>query len=196
MNSLNRLFVGILKYFIVSAVVTAISFIATVSVVTGKFPPSWSQIKGVKKNLDGFLALKDQLMNQQGLLLLQQQMQNMAQNGKGAGSVAAEGMMDFGSATNGDPDLRDIDELMNHRQNQAAMSKALSGEATFASSPPPGQAAGAAATVEVSPELTERVRKLEDLVASLHSQVQRLNAQLNAVQQRPQSPSQQALPRR
>jgi hypothetical protein len=163
---------SILRYLLVSLVVSAIGFVATVSLITGKFPPSMSQIKAVKKNMDTVLALKSQSGGDGNLAAMLKRIQG------GQVVPAANNTNQPSGGSNFDPEMEDVKALLEHRKNQAALSNAISGEATFSSSPPPSPGAAPQESPQEVHGLSERVRKLEDLVAHMHSQLQKIDEQL------------------
>lgn len=174
---------GLIKYILFSLFVSAFTFIAAISVSTGKFPPTWSQIKGLRSNIESILALKKQLTESGGLSNLQQQFPKMAL--PSAANMAGEGSQ---SGEYTDPALEDVNEIIRHQKNQAAISNAITGEAHFGSlTPPPGngsrQPQNETSSEVPTPEMAERVRKLEDLVSRMHDQIQRLNQEMAALKQ-------------
>lgn len=203
MNLLSRLAYGILKTALVYLVLAVISILVSTSLITGKFPPSWQQIKGLKKSFEALMSLTKQNGGKDGsqgglnsMMILQQQLQKMAQannaqlgpagSGVPAGTNGNTAISGAGPASTGaaaaeaesldDPEMKDIKNLMQHHEKQAAISRALTGEKELPSKVPQGGG------VESSHSDAERIRRLEDLVRSLHGHVQRLNQQVMELQ--------------
>ncbi|MEY4616920.1 MAG: hypothetical protein RJB66_1880 [Pseudomonadota bacterium] len=179
MSALGKLFLGFVRYIFVSLAVTIFGMLVSVSLLTGKFPPSWQQIKGLKKNFEAITAISKQGLGSGGLSNLQTQLQNLPKGMVGA--PQAKG----GGHASGDPEMADFEEVKQHYQRQAALSKALTGQMEASSQLP--QAPEATQGVAVDPALQERLRKLEDLVSSLHAQVYRMSLQINQLQKNPTS---------
>ena len=179
MSLFVRLLWGFGKYILVSLSVTAFGLLISMSLLTGKFPPSWKQFKQLKKSFDSVLAINKQ-MNGSGdaLNFLQSGLQKMALPPHLAPTAAGKAPEQNGDA---DPAMADVNEILKHRQRQAALSQALSGQGDL-SSLAQGQGSqpskGQQDPVRV---LNERVRKLEDLVHSLHSQVYQMNQQMKSI---------------
>lgn len=174
MAALAKLFWGFVRYIFVSLAVTIFGLLVSVSLLTGKFPPSWQQVKGLKKNFEAITAISKQSLGNGSLSNLQAQLQNLPKGMVGTPQAKA------GSHSSGDPEMADFEEVKQHYQRQAALSKALTGQME-ASSQAPEAAQGLAA----DPALKERIRKLEDLVSSLHAQVYRMSLQINQLQKAP-----------
>lgn len=188
-----RFFWGFARYILVSLLVTGFGLVVSISLLTGKFPPSWQQIKGLKKNFEAITALNKQVMGTGGISLLQQQLQNLPQR-PGGPSASIRLPVDSslsepqGAAiASGDPDMADVQELQKHYQRQAALSKSLTGQMELSSQNQRGQqipqgVPSAPGVPLQDPHLQERIRKLEDLVRSLHAQVYQMSQQLNQIQ--------------
>lgn len=184
MALLTKFIWGFGKYILMSMLVSFIGVIVSISLMTGKFPPTWKQIKGFRKTLETITSINKANGGANSMAFLQQQLQKMPLPAGGAG---ATGKAHAAQPTGyDDPEMADVKELMQHYQKQAALSQALTGD-TFggggnlqlASEASRGQAQPQAP----DPKLVERLRKLEDLVHSLHSQVYQLSQQLNKMQQ-------------
>ncbi len=180
MQPLVRLTIGLLKYFLFSLFVSAVTFVGGVSLMSGKFPPKWEDIKGARKSVESILVLRKQISEQGGVNNFQHHLQKMALPTAGEAAATA--------GEYADPALEDVKELFRHRNNQAALSQTLSGRVHLASAIPQQAVAPvqSEAPAPADAEVTERVRKLEDLVGRMHEKIQRLNQELAALKQQNQ----------
>lgn len=157
MNSFFRLIINIFKGLIFSVVGGLAGFLVTVSLINGNFPPTWKDIMSVKKKIEVVAQFKNNP-------LWKSKMENQ---------------MNEDSGEYRDPELADVREVVQYHKNQAKISQNLTeGEMTFGSKPPPAE-------LKKSPEevaLTERLRKLEDLVFILQNQIKTLNSQMQGMQ--------------
>ena len=178
---LLRLLFSVGKIVLSYGLLLALSIVASVSFMTGKFPPTWKDMKRAKKSMESMLALSRQAPGAPGasgdrMALLQQQMQNLASATGAAQAVAKKA----NAAAYSDPEMGDVQDLTAHYKRQAALSAALTGEANLGSHQAPSGGGQQAAPSD--PAMVNRIRRLEDLVANLHGQVQRLHQQLNRLQ--------------
>lgn len=158
MGSFFRLLYNIFKGFIFSVAGGVVGFLVTVSLINGHFPPSWKDIMSVKKKIEVVAQFnKDSFWKPSP---------NMENHNSEVLEVYS------------DPELADVRKVVQYHKNQAKISQNLTeGEMTFGSQPPP-------AALSKSPEeiaLTERVRKLEDLVFNLQNQIKTLNGHMQTL---------------
>lgn len=130
-------------------------FFITVSFINGNFPPTWDDVKSVKRKIEYVVNHKKEGMFK-------------SINEKYSKDDALKGGYS-------DPELADVNEVIKYHKNQAKLSKNLiEGEMTFGSNPPPIEKPMQDTETK---ELSERVRKLEDLVSHLQNQIQTLKTQ-------------------
>lgn len=169
MHHFSNLLFSIFKYLIVSLFVTLLSFLATASFISGKFPPSWQQLKNVKKNFENVITMSRHIMEKTSS-------SNPLDTSQRASVVGHEnvGKSNINYDVYNDPALDDVKEVIKQQKSNAALIPENSGEISFSSSPPPSNLN----SPKADPKIEERIRKLEEVVAHLHEQVRTLNEQI------------------
>lgn len=159
MNSFFRFILNVLKGAIFSVFGGLVGFLVTISLINGNFPPTWKDVMSVKKKIEVVANFKKDSHWKPDL--------EIQLNNETAGEYQ-------------DPELADVKEIVQYHKNQAKISQSLvEGEMTFGSRPPPVKM-----ETQKSPEeviLTDRVRKLEDLVFHLQNQIKTMHDQIQTL---------------
>lgn len=163
MNSFVRFILNILKGTIFSVMGGLIGFLVTVSLINGNFPPTWKDVMSVKKKIEVVANLKkDSVWKPQ------------PDESKSNKSGKIESYQD--------PELADVQEIVQYHKHRAQLSKSLvEGEMTFGSRPPPTTAPLSPPNFPEEIALSERIRKLEDLVFHLQNQIKTMNNQIQTL---------------
>ena len=162
MDRIFRIFFFIFKSFFYSLFAGLFGFLITISLINGNFPPTWNDIKSVKRKIEVIADLRKN---------------NLIKAAFEQGSKIETGKAESGYS---EPELTDMNEVIQYHKNQAQLSQKLTaGEMTFASNPPPVAAIEKNNPSVGEQALTERVRKLEDLVFHLQKQIQTLTSQVH-----------------
>lgn len=163
MYYLSKFLLSVLKAIVSSILVTLIGFVLTVSLITKQFPPSWTKIQAISQNVQRLVSQSSRVLNSD-----QNKITQMIEK------------LESASGYN-DPALEDIKSIQKYHQDQARLSQELTGEMTFASTPPPAEA-GHSRVVQIEEseknELKARIKNLEELVRRMQIEMQQLHQKM------------------
>lgn len=168
MYYLSKFLLSVLKAIVSSILVTLIGFVLTVSLITKQFPPSWTKIQAISQNVQRLVSQSSRVLNSD-----QNKITQMIEK------------LESASGYN-DPALEDIKSIQKYHQDQARLSQELTGEMTFASTPPPAEAGHSRVVhsrvvqIEESEknELKARIKNLEELVRRMQIEMQQLHQKM------------------
>jgi hypothetical protein len=202
----GRLFKGIIKFIFSSLVMGAISLVASTSFMQGKFPPDWKHIKNMltsiqklrdfqkiaSKGSGGGLdlskldinslatgqGLDPEQVKQLGKQMAGQNNQNpLPTNQNVAGSLNQASSNKI--KTNDDPELGDVNDLMQSHENMRKLAASLNGENVVANSQPINQVhrnVQQVAPPSAPTSVDGRLQALELQVENLTLKIRSLNA--------------------
>lgn len=216
MSHLQNLIVGLIKYILFSVFISLLCMVGMVSWTTGQFPPSRKQLKTVQNNMKGLMELVQAHsrgetsagFSHEALLGLQAGAGGLS-TGRDSGGLPEHRLPERRPGNQGDssfykdPELQEVNELLKHRANQAALSRSLSSFGELPSGVAAEEETGLGAAQKAMQEMArsvgsvvgstkseeasaERVRRLEDLVERLHGQVRHLSHEVQQLKKKSQ----------